>query len=84
MVDGFTGTVETRCPSCKSLQTYGPDQPVTREIRCPNTWKNSGGGWCGQLVMKISENVTGTVYYKCPRCSLRRTLRVNAPALVST
>jgi phage FluMu protein Com len=84
MVEDFSGTIETRCPSCKSLQTYGPRQPVTRDVRCVNTWKNSGGGWCGQLVMKISDDIEGTVRYKCPRCGMRRSLTVHVPVMVST
>ncbi len=56
-----------------------------REIRCPNSFKGRDmGGWCGQLVMRISEDSVGVIAYRCPRCKDERTVRIDVPAMAST
>ena len=53
-----------------------------RDIRCNNTFKGGNlGGWCGQLVMRISQDTHGTLEHKCPRCKDTRKTRIDAPAI---
>ena len=86
-VDGFRGTVETKCASCrtKHVWDYGNGQAATSEVRCSNSFKGKGlGGWCGQLIAKISPDAQGEFGYRCPRCKDRHTLRIGSRVLAST
>ena len=81
----FTGTVEVKCPRCRRIHRFGPAGMLIREVRCPNSFKGENrGGWCGQLVMKISQDSVGTLGYRCPRCKDERTVRIDMPAMAST
>ena len=79
----FTGTVETKCPSCKTVHTLGHGD-ATQDVRCVGAFKGRLGGWCGHLVMRISADSVGELEYKCPRCSERRTLRLDTRILVTS
>jgi len=84
--EGFRGAVEVKCPRCRRIHHFGDMMtgPV-REIRCPNSFKGlDAGGWCGQLIMKISGDSVGALAYRCPRCKHERTVRIEQPAMAST
>ncbi len=86
-VEQFTGVVETKCFRCRTVHTYtyGPGAAASAEVRCNNSFKGRNlGGWCGQLIARISPDASGTFAYRCPRCKQVKTLRVTLPVLVST
>lgn len=53
-----------------------------RDIRCDNVYKGDVGlgGWCSQLIVRVSEDLTGVIEYKCQRCGRVKTVRVDQPA----
>jgi phage FluMu protein Com len=53
-----------------------------RDIRCPNNFKgNRGlGGWCGHLILRISNDSRGSLEHRCPRCKDTRLIRIDTPA----
>lgn len=55
-----------------------------RDIRCNNSFKGRTGlgGWCGQLIMRITADSHGTVEHKCPRCKETKTTRIDSPAII--
>ncbi len=85
-IQTFHGTVETKCPRCRNIHTYQyGGQPPTSDVRCTNSFKGRNlGGWCGQLIARISPDSYGTFRYRCPRCKEDKTITITAPVLVST
>jgi len=86
-VEGFTGIVETKCARCRTIHTYtyGSGQEPASDIRCINSFKGRDlGGWCGQLIARISPDAHGAFKYRCPRCKDDKTIRISTPVLVST
>ena len=86
-IEQFHGTVETKCPRCRQIRSYlyGSVQAVTVDVRCTNSFKGQDlGGWCGQLIARITPDSHGSFGYRCPRCKDRKTIRIQAPVLVST
>jgi len=94
--DDFTGTIETKCAGCRTMHTrsftFGTactSEPsrsgplMWRDVRCNNTFKGrQSGGWCGQLVMRISTDSAGTFEYKDQRsCKRIQTVRIDVPAM---
>lgn len=77
---GWRGRIEIKCPRCRRYNhyDYGSDQAAVKEIRCSGTY-SYGSGWCGQLIMRISTDAAGSVFWKCPRCRHERTLKIDAP-----
>lgn len=55
-----------------------------RDVRCPNSFKGRTGlgGWCGQLIMRITQDTYGTMEHRCPRCKDTRTTRIDVPAIM--
>lgn len=81
-VHRFRGRLQIKCPRCRNVHEYGDGAPATQEVRCPNTFKGKDlGGWCGQMAMKISLDTSGEIIYTCARCGLRRTVRIDTPAM---
>ena len=86
-VTDFHGKVETKCPRCRSIHmyTFGDGCEPTTDVRCNNSFKGQDlGGWCGQLVARISSDAYGDFGYRCPRCKDDKTIRITTPVLVST
>ena len=86
-VGGFRGRVSTKCFTCHTFHdfTFGDGEPPTHEVRCSNSFKGQDlGGWCGMLIARISPDAYGQFGYRCPRCKDRKTIRIQAPVLVST
>jgi len=56
-----------------------------RDIRCNNSFKGRRdyGGWCGQLIMRISDNTYGTLEYRCPRCKGTKCVHIDVPATMA-
>ena len=86
----FRGHVSIKCQSCNTIHDFDHDstQPATQDLRCPSHFVSVAadrdgrkGGWCGQLVMRVSVDMAGTVWYRCPRCTQSRSLRIDTPAM---
>ncbi len=86
-VEQFHGAVETKCPRCRTvhLYEYGSTGVTDHDVRCVNSFKGRDlGGWCGQLIGRITSDASGQLRYRCPRCKADKTLAITAPVLVST
>lgn len=83
----FHGAVETKCSSCRRIVTYrfGTADTPTVDVRCTNSFKGQDlGGWCGQLIARITHDTYGQFGYRCPRCKDQKTIKIQTPVLVST
>ena len=81
-VEGFTGTVEVKCPRCKRVHTfdYGGASDATSDVRCNGSFRGEGfGGWCGQLIARISPDSSGEFGYRCKSCRESKTIRIQTP-----
>ena len=86
-VAGFRGRVSTKCFTCHTFHdfTFGGGEPATHEVRCDGSFKGHDlGGWCSMLIARISPDSAGSFGYRCPRCKAEKTIRIQAPMLVST
>lgn len=86
-VNEFHGAVETKCARCRQKRTYryGSSDDATVDVRCTNSFKGQDlGGWCGQLIARITPDTYGQFGYRCPRCKDRKTINIQTPVLVST
>ncbi len=83
--EGYTGVVETKCPRCHTVTTrrYQTATEPTMDIRCDNSFKGRDlGGWCGQLICRISADSHGDLGYRCPRCKHEKIVKIRQPAEV--